>query len=175
MRNWNKARTVGDLGNLMADWLEGRISKRPGYYGSSTDEETRALLPTLIACNRAGFVTEGSQPGQDGPAFDGRRWVQRAAVNGWVADEALYQRLVSGARRAGLVVANGRPMTITEWDGRPHTSCGGRLSGRDLRTIWGGISREAFRAVEQAHEVAIIDPQWGPSDRLWRMLRQAVT
>lgn len=172
MRHWNKARTVNDLGNLMADWLEGRIPKRPGYYGSVTDAETSSILPILVRACRAGFVTDNSQPGEDKPAFDGRRWVQRAAVDGWVGSPDLYQRLVSGARRMGLIVADGRPVICTEWDGQPHTSFGGRLSGRDLRTTWDGVSREAFAAIQQAPRLTIIDPQWGPSDRLWNLLRQ---
>lgn len=171
MRHWNRARTVADLGNLMADWLEGRISKRPGYCGGETDPETRALLPTLIAVNRAGFVTDNSQPGCD-EVVQGKRWVQRAAVDGWIGDEALYRRLVTGARRMGLTVADGRAVIATEWGGRPHTAFGEGGALRDLRVTWQGTSREAFAAIQQAHHVAIIDPQWGPSDRLWRLLRQ---
>lgn len=172
MRHWNKARTVADLGTLMADWLEGHIPKRPGYYGTATDDETSAILPTLIAANRAGFVTDNSQPGEDATAFDGRRWVQRAAVDGWVADPDLYRQLVAGARRMGLIVGDGRPVICTEWGGRPHTAFGGSLSGRDLRTIWDGIGREAFAAIRQAPRLTIIDPTWGESDRVWRLLRQ---
>lgn len=171
MRHWKDAKTVADLGQLMADWLEGRIPKRPGYFGSDTDSETSELLPVLVAANRAGFVTDCSQPGSDGPAFDGRRWVQRAAVSGMVADAALYDRLVRGARGVGLLVPTS-PVVVTTWAGQTHTSFGGSISSRELACMWNGISRQAMGEVKRARRLDIVDPIWGRSDRPWRLLDQ---
>lgn len=169
---WKTARTVADLGTLMADWLEGRIATRPGYCATDTDPETAPLLPVLVAANRAGFVTDNSQPGCDEAGFDGARWRQRAAVDGWIADPDLYARLTTAARNAGLAITTDEPMVVTTREGEPYTAFGGTIPRRDMRVIWGGINRRAFAAVKAAHFVAIVDPAWGESDRLWRLLDQ---
>jgi len=60
-RRWKAAGSLADLGELMALWLEGKVASWPGYapnYGP--DDETKDLVPTLAACNRAGYVTVGS-------------------------------------------------------------------------------------------------------------------
>jgi hypothetical protein len=61
---WRAARTLPDLGNATADWLEGKTASQPGYApGHGPDTETTGLIPGLAAANRAGFVTRQSQPG----------------------------------------------------------------------------------------------------------------
>lgn len=173
MRHWKDAKTVADLGQLMADWLEGRIPRRPGYGDTRPDPETNELIPVLAACNRAGFITDSSQPGFDGPGFDGAHWRQRAAVTGFVADRALLARLASEARAAGLqIVTDGRPVVAVERNGESRLAFGDKIRRGYMRTIWGGIGRDALREVSAAQQIAIIDPVWGESDRLWQMLRQ---
>jgi hypothetical protein len=45
----------------------------------------------------------------------------------------------------------------------------------DLKEFWGGaVSRTAFAELMTATQLTIIDPHWGPGDRLWRMLAGAV-
>lgn len=104
-RSWRSARTISDLGELMALWLEGKIASRPGYqprYGP--DDETAHLVPTLAALCRAGYVTTCSQPGFAGTGADGLWWEQRAAAELVVTDPALVHRLVDAAYAAGLSV-----------------------------------------------------------------------
>jgi len=99
-RRWRSARTVSDLGELMALWLEGKIASRPGYqprYGP--EDETAHLVPTLAALCRAGYVTTQSQPGLVGTGTDGLWWEQRAAVELVVTDPRLV--LAHPPRRGG--------------------------------------------------------------------------
>jgi hypothetical protein len=65
-----------DLGGLMARWLEGRTSYEPGYLAAGPDAETASLVPVLAQLNRAGYVTDFSQPGI---ALDANGNGQRAA------------------------------------------------------------------------------------------------
>src|ERR1700678_2550864 len=100
---WASARTLADLGELTAQWLEGGIISQPGYApGCGPDEETVPLIPILATLNRAGFVTSGSQPGDAGYGSEGTGWQQRAAVEGF-ADAALLVRLSDAAYDAGLL------------------------------------------------------------------------
>jgi len=74
---WHSARTLAGLGELTAQWLEGKIGYVPGYGGAPPDEETEPLIPVLAAANRAGFVTIVSQPGEEPTAgYDGETWMQ---------------------------------------------------------------------------------------------------
>lgn len=46
---WRGARTLGDLGELTAQWLEGTIGSVPGVMpGYGPDEETVPLVPVLV-------------------------------------------------------------------------------------------------------------------------------
>lgn len=175
-RAWKEAQTFADLGRLMADWLEGRIGSRPGYqprYGP--DDETAALISVLAHCCRGGYITEGSQPGFHD---HGDGWRQRAAVDGWILDPALLDRVTRGAKRAGLHVITTPPkrtnrrdhLIVTERHGEPMTSFGptGDLSH------WASVGRGAYRDLKQAHFVVLIDSQWGPSTRLWDLLRKTI-
>src|SRR5690242_948094 len=83
-QGWACARTLADLGQLTARWLEGDLATVPGY-GCRPAAETALLVPVLAAVNRAGYVTAGSQPGHAGPGYDRARWEQRAAVEGLAA------------------------------------------------------------------------------------------
>jgi hypothetical protein len=180
---WAAARDMTDLGELTAQWLEGAIGETPNYLGPP-DPETFELVPVLAAANRAGFLTYGSQPGFDGTGFDGVRWMQRAAVEGF-ASAYTTMRLDSAATRAGLKVIWHNPkrlprrrtsydgsLTTTWRDGKPYTSFGYTLSKHDLRWEYGGCSRAAVRAVCSAWQVTIADPEPGRNDRLWPALEQ---
>jgi len=75
---WAAAVTLEQLGDLVAQWLEGRISSAPfNAVEGPPDSETGPLVPVLAQLNRSGFVTEDSQPGE----IDGD-WAQRAFVTG---------------------------------------------------------------------------------------------
>lgn len=170
MRHWKNAATFGDLCDLMARWLEGDIRRSPTFLGRRPEAETTPLIPTLAAINRARFLTEDSQPG----TFE-RHGRQRAAVSGFVADRTLLRTLTDQARRAGLtIVVDGKPgpVVVTEDGGRPFTWYGRQVPDADLNYLWDAVGSDARRSLIAARQVAVIDPQWGPSDRLWTVLDQ---
>jgi hypothetical protein len=77
---WAEARTLTDIGQLTAQWLEGTITHNPGYGGpGGPDDETLALAPGLAIINRAGLVTDFSQPGERVfSGFQGKEPVRRS-------------------------------------------------------------------------------------------------
>lgn len=182
MSTWKTADTITDLGDLMAQWLQGRIPSWPGYQKNcGPDDETRHLIPTLARLNRAGFVTTQSQPGLDDTAYDGRPWRQRAAVQGYIAASSpLLPRIIRAAQSAGLTVTAygpghttgpSRGLICTEWAGRPHTGFGGKPPRRAMASEWPGIGRGAWKQLrKEAVAVAVIDPTWGRDSRLWPAL-----
>ena len=184
-RRWRSAESLQDLGALVASWLIGDIASQPGYQPHcGPDEETRHLIPVLVAVNRLGYVTDGSQPGHNGFGVNGHWWEQRAAVSGLVDDPELRDRLVAAAEVAGLTVvqhdltprrhAEGVP--VTRCLGRVHTRFGGFLSARHLRGVWQPeiIGRRAFEKVTAAWQLTLIDPEWGRDDVLWEALAEVV-
>ncbi|WP_381805563.1 DUF6919 domain-containing protein [Streptomyces niveus] len=177
---WRAPQSVASLGEPMALWLEGKIRSWPGYaprYGP--DEETAHLVRTLAALCRAGFVTVGSQPGQAGLGADGQWWEQRAAVEGYVSDRALYQRLLELADDAELITVTNDPqlrfyedpVVVTTCATQPITRFGHHLGYRDMRVQWPHISPAAFADLGNAVSLAIIAPEYGVSgERLWHVL-----
>ncbi|MFV8127518.1 DUF6919 domain-containing protein [Streptomyces syringium] len=182
-RRWRAADTLAELGELMALWLEGEIASRPGYqpcYGPG--EELAGLVPTLAACSRAGFVVLDGQDGVEGDAWDGAPWNQRAAVQGFIDDEALLHRVLDAARSAGLQsIVHGPgftdlagPTIVTTWDGQDYTAFGEKIRPGYLRRIFEGCNRRALRAVVGAWQVTLVDPVWGRDDVLWPALDAAL-
>lgn len=189
MNPWRKARTLADLGDLTALWLEGAIDHHPGYCGAP-DDETALLVPVLAAANRAGFVTLGSQPGVAGTVgWDDKVWRQRAAVDGFATPDVAAD-LRGVAEAAGLVmIEHGPARLFTSWSdtvvvtdrcrlsrhGHPLeresvTDFGAHLSRRLVRFQYRGCRRSAVRSLLDAPQVTLIDPAWGPSERLWHAL-----
>ncbi len=108
-RRWRATRSLADVAALTALWLEGAVASQPNYqpnYGP--DEETVPLVPMLAAWNRAGFLTDGSQPGDlEECAVLGTLGRQRAAVDGFI-DRYTGSRIMAAAIEAGLwVVVDG--------------------------------------------------------------------
>lgn len=185
---WGSARTLGDLGELTARWLEGGIGLQPGYCGPS-DIEDPALVPVLARLNRAGFVTTGSQPAFDGPGYEGAHWQQRAAVEGFAAAGVALPLCVA-AREAGLTVivhdpaglprwryGYGKSVTVTRRAGEHHTGFGVQLPRRHIRDAhigYGICHPGAVDALCGAWQVTVIDPEWGRNDRLWDVVAAAV-
>lgn len=178
--NWQATKTLSDLGELTALWLEGKIPSRPGYEGGP-DEETVPLIGALAAVNRAGYVTTASQPGYDGPGYDGAHWRQRAGVDGF-ADDSMRELLAAAAKqldlifiqhKAGRRTSHQDAVTVTERKGRRVTGFGVCLSRRHIQDSWAGYGicpHEAQDALCEAWQVTIVDPEWGRDDRLWAML-----
>ena len=178
-RRWHSARTLTDLGELMALWLEGKIASRPGYmprYGP--DDETEHLVPALASLCRAGYVTTCSQPGFAGTGVDGLWWEQRAAVELVVTDPTLFHRLVDAAYAAGMFVrindhrpdggVHEQPVVVTTRDGEPVTAFGGRISRADMAIQWPELNRDLRREVSTGTYVSVVAPEFGPTgERLW--------
>ncbi|MBK3567822.1 hypothetical protein [Streptomyces sp. MBT62] len=181
-RRWRSARTISDLGELMALWLEGKIASRPGYqprYGP--DDETAHLVPTLAALCRTGYVTTQSQPGLTGTGADGLWWEQRAALELVVTDPVLFHRLVDAAYAAGLTVrindyrpdggVQEHPVVVTTRDGEGVTAFGGRITRADMAIQWTGLDRDPYRTVSTGMYVSIIAPEYGGAgERMWVVL-----
>lgn len=183
---WQEARTVVDLADLTALWLEGEIGSQPGYAaGYGPDPETLDLIPVLADANRAGYLTHQSQPGEPpGIGYDGETWAQRAAVCGYASAD-LAARLHAAATEAGLIVHVYAPSrrrrrgerhgtTVTTRAGQPYTGFGQRLPRHLIQFLYGDCHPDAVAAIQAAHQVTVIDPEWGRDDRLWPVLAAAV-
>jgi hypothetical protein len=182
---WACARTLAGLGELTAQWIEGKVGEQPGYCGPSDLDDPERLAPVCAALCRAGFMTTGSQAGESGPGFGRARWEQRAAVEGF-ADCMTAGRLRCLARRAGLLAITHSPALLPRWrirydravtvsrhDGQDCTWFGARLSRRHLAspvTGYGECGKDAVAAVCGAWQVAVIDPEWERPDLLWDVL-----
>jgi hypothetical protein len=178
---WRSARTLPQLGELTARWLEGSVESIPGYCGRPAGE-TGDLVPVLARLNRAGFFTTGSQPGliEDG---------QRAAVEGF-ASWTVAEQIETAAVHAGLNVivhdpaclprwryCYGDTQAVTEVAGRPFTRFGVQLPRRHIRDSWIGYGICHPQAVDDlcnAWQVTVIDPEWGRNDLLWAVLASAI-
>ncbi|MEV4975352.1 DUF6919 domain-containing protein [Streptomyces scopuliridis] len=182
---WRAPQNAAGLGEPMALWLEGAIRSWPGYAPNwGPDEETAHLVPSLAALCRTGFVTTGSQPGHAGPGADGQWWEQRAAVEGYVSDRALYDRLLDVADEAGLITVTNDPVLgcyedpviVTTCAAQPITRFGHHLGYRDMRVQWPHISTPAFSDLCTAVRLAVIAPEYGGNgDRLWHALDTLTT
>ncbi|MFB6726757.1 hypothetical protein ACFCV3_41690 [Kribbella sp. NPDC056345] len=173
-KQWLQADSLADLGLLTARWLEGDLAFHTNGY-DVPDEETLPLVPVLAAVNRAGFVTEGSQPG----VIEDDGGMQRATVQGYVDDEQLLWSIVAAARVRGLIcIVNtaGSPIrqgsvVVTSYG----ASFGSWMSASAIRLMFGACNRTAVKAVSAAVQVTVIDPVWGRDTVLWSTLTAAVT
>lgn len=172
-RLWAEARTLVELCELTAKWLEGGITYQPGYGAAGPDPETSALVPVLARVNRAGFLTEFSQPGE-------REWQQRAAVGGF-CDEAVMWQLRAAAFCTDLVVlpyAPGSPndalqIPVTLDRDEESTWVGGALEPADLVYHYGyDVHRDGVLALVDSWQVTVLDPVWGRNDLLWKTLER---
>ncbi len=182
--DWSGTRTLADLGDLTARYLEGEADEAPTHCGPP-DPETKKIASRLAALNRAGLVTYCSQPGL---ADEWGR--QRAFVDGFCTAETLlslvraachrpeFQLLAHepgsrpprrGSPQAEAVVTEGR-------DGRAYTSVGGWLPPRDVRRFYrqAGCRREAVAVLTACWQVTAYDPEWGRADLLWDTLAAAL-
>ncbi|MDX3165904.1 hypothetical protein PV516_19140 [Streptomyces scabiei] len=179
---WKSTQTIGELGELMALWLEGVIQSRPGYTPRhGPDDETSGLVASLAAMCRAGFVTTDSQPGWSGTGWDGLWWEQRAVVQGVLTDPELLDRLVQTAADTGLVFrindysrcdgVQEPPVAVTARDGEIVTSFAGRARRADRALQWQGLNRQLHDQVVRGTYLAIAAPEYGrDGDRLWTAL-----
>jgi hypothetical protein len=79
---WQKASSLTELCELSAQFIEGKIKFCPTYCAENVDEESAPLTDHLAALNRAGLLTNCSQPGMDQGHSK-----QRAFVTGLASEE----------------------------------------------------------------------------------------
>lgn len=196
---WFQASSLRSLGMLTADWLEGKNLYLPAYGATGPDPETVPLIPTLAAANRAGLVTDGSQPGQEPVlGYNGRLWRQLAAVSGF-CDERTAVSLAAAfephSSEGGLYVylwAPGTKLPRSRRDGELfqipatihadprnpadqwlNTVFGPPLSRRDVRSIYrGDLPKPAIKTLCGAWQITLAETEYGRNDRLWSLLDQ---
>lgn len=186
---WAGARNLPEVAELVAQWLEGDLPSQVGYAPNvGPDAETTNLVPLLARLNRAGLLTDCSQPGFSGRGFDGAKWRQRAAVSGFIAadrddvigwlDEALVQSGLAGIVCKPLCDRSaGRPggLVMTTRAGRPYTWFGVTRDRLELEDCYAGCAPTIIDALwTSAYQVVVFDPQWGRNDRLWPALEAAI-
>ncbi|KAF9187149.1 hypothetical protein BGZ51_001531 [Haplosporangium sp. Z 767] len=67
---WKRPKTIEDISQLFVEFIEGKIPLLPWSEGSPLPE-TDAIQSRLVACNKRGFWTVGSQPAVNGkPSTD---------------------------------------------------------------------------------------------------------
>lgn len=182
--DWKSVRSLADLGELTARWLEGDVPEVPSY-GGPPDDETLPLVPVLAALNRAGYVTTCSQPGEAGSGYEGALWEQRAAVEGLATPSMVLPIIIAAASAGLMVIAHDparlprrrvrwdRAVPVTIRDGEPYTWFGAQVPRRDPRdraTGYGACHPAAVTAICPAWQITVIDPEWGRGALLWETL-----
>lgn len=173
---WDDARTLQDLGELTAMWLEGEIEGHPIGGPGGCDDETDALVPVLTQANRAGYVTTNSQPGKTLTGAFG----QRATVSGFCTEATAdkIQAAILGTDLIAIVTppgwTNPVQIPITIDDSAPHSWAGGAIDEDNIDHYFSHYSPRAIPELLAAWQVDVIDPQWGRNDLLWPVLTQAL-
>lgn len=193
---WWHAETLAELGQLGADWLEGKNLYLPAYGGATPDPETQPLIQTLAAANRAGYFTDTSQPGHGAvEGYDGRMWMQRAYVSGyadlntaWVLKRAFAERpdlifwcqpvKAASRKREPEIHHDFFPVTLRENDGTAETGlydvntvAGLAPTRAEVKDLYhGDIGAGAYRELRGAWHVTIADTEYEAHDRLWTAL-----
>jgi hypothetical protein len=151
---WASATTWADLGERVAFWLHGEIQRTPGHCGPPC-EETIPLIPVLTAVNRAGFVTDNSQPA-DGP--------REAWVCGFAPEDVL------ASLREAIA---GTPLVLESCCRRRDHHHGRRrypCPRRGAAGFWADACPALADEIRGAWYVTITDPGPGRNDRLWPAL-----
>ena len=173
--SWRTTKSLEDLGELTARWLEGAEAEHP-CYGGGPDTETSLLVADLVALNRSAFVTEFSQPGE--PMDDGSG--QRAAVSGFCREDVARRIVALGLWTDLIVIAfppgceGGHYIPITIDDYRPIT-WGGRHGLEVFEHYAESCGAGAVDELRSGWTVDVIDPQWGRERYLWEHVANAVT
>lgn len=174
---WAGARTLDDLGALGARWLEGDLRGVPGYLADRPANETTTLVPTLAALNRAGWWTDGSQPGTTEPDRSQRAWVsglcsERTAnllQGALLTSELLVLAAPIGAPRSIQVPVSRVGRAECTWAGATWSPPGfvdvfaPYVDGETLVDVF-----------NHGWSVDVIDLRWGRDDLLWDAVRGAV-
>ena len=163
---WAQARSVRDLGQLGARWLEGDLRSQPAYApGCGPDEETLPYVPILAAANRAGFYTTGSEAPDAG--VPGLR--VNTSVNGFCDDDVVY-RMEDLLRGSGLRWSAQSGWTGVEWSENLRRGWWWGYSETDIRSFWQVCHPTAVETLVHGWQVCVEDPEPGREDVLWPLL-----
>jgi len=181
LAQWQQASSFQELCELMACFIEGTCKYRPGYGGEPLDEESQPLIDYLAALNRAGFLTDCSQPG-----LDVGHSKQRAFVTGY-ASEAVAVQIEKLSLTTDLYVSvsqpgdiNGCRMPVTIDVFKAFTWAGDTAIDEEkgyfieLVHFEEDCSPLAFQELRQACYISVIDLCWGRKDSLWDELAKAL-
>lgn len=191
-KQWRAARTLQDLCDLTIRWLNGDLKTQPGYYGAVDIDDPGVMRDALIALNRAGFLTRGSQEGHDARGqgiADIWHWVQAAAVEGLAAPATVARlraalhdtpyKIEAHPRRRGWGDAPSVPVTwVRDYDAPdatlfPYTDFGGFGRRSDLEFQLAGAGAAAVDEAVDALQVVVYDPEPG-RNTLWPDLLTAL-
>lgn len=172
---WREATNLRELGELMAQWVEGKITYQPAYFARGPADETSGLVDVLAAVNRAGLFTTFSQPGLP---FDGESG-QRASIDGFGTSDTIsrLQRLTLGTDLILIAFAPGCPsggqVPVTVMGGGECTWLGLPLDAADIDDYYlRDLSGRGINAIRDAWQINLIDPVWGRDDLLWDTLQK---
>ena len=178
---WQQASSFQELCELMACFVEGTCKYSPGYTAEDLDEESEPLVEYLAALNRAGFLTECSQPG-----LDVGHSKQRAFVTGF-AFEAVAVQIEKLSLTTDLYVCVSRPgyingcrMPVTLDMFKAFTWAGDNPIDEETGSFLELVHFEAdcgplaFHELLQACYISVIDLCWGREDYLWQELAKAL-
>lgn len=169
---WMAARSLADVAGLTVRWLTGDIRSQPFYFGPVDVDDAAGLTAALVACNRAGLLTNCSQAGSV-DAGDG--WTLLAAVTGFM-DTAAAHRL------AEMVIADGRfqvqyegqhgrlpRIPVTVRGGEPCLWFGGDGAGELVEELYGQLDEDVMADIYWSDQVTVWDPVAGRNE-LWGFL-----
>lgn len=180
---------MGDLGELTAGWLAGRVPAQPGYGGTVDvdEEDAPGLTRALVALNRAGFVTNGSQAGFVGGDRSGcgTFWRAHAFVAGLIHPhrDDLVHSLHSTITPQGFEVLafhgtrrtwfrRGASVVVTTRDdGRgeyPNTGLS-QMGGSTVADLYQWCSDDLIDLACDAWQINVYDPEPGRNE-LWPAL-----
>lgn len=179
VRTWGDARSLKDLGQCVALWLEGRLSGdmevAPFYL--AVPAQARPLVPCLARVNRSGnFVITGFQPGctPDNQRYEGEHPWQRASVSGFVPHRKLGKvvRALSDfkVRTATSAVAIYADIDIALDGNKNWVYRTGSVEDRQKIAQNTEVLRPALvNELVAAYQVCVVDLQWG-RNTLWNAL-----
>jgi hypothetical protein len=173
---WRGAKTLEELGDLTAKWIEGSLSYHP-CYGGGIDGETEPLQEVLTFFNRNGLVTTFSQPAEP---LDEEGFGQRACVEGYAREEVAKRIAALGLYTDLLVLIYpshiewGYQIPISLQEYQPFTWCGPCWGHEQLECFEEDCSTEAMDSLASAWLVVVMDLQWGRENHLWDHVRNAL-
>lgn len=185
-RQWADAPDFASLRELTARWCLGELSWSAVGQPAPRDPETEFIGDALAAINRAGLLTTHSQPAQEVRQFNGSQTVQaRAFVEGYATPETeeQFRRLIVGTRLQIATQMDARwwtsykgaapafrfiyANTVNESEGQ----FGAKLSAEAMGLEFHGcVPGHILDQINEMPRITVWDPQWRPSDLLWRRL-----